>query len=525
MGSEYVSLDVRCPGIREKLWSMVEKQPGPDGCWIWKGQRSRRSGRERAKSDPRWDKVGKDAKWPSPRRAAFELIKGAVVSGYLVMPQCRETMCVRPDHLRAMAVASLRKETDRRGTTVIKGRPLDGLRGENGGNSILTEAIVLDARQRYQSITTGCDALAAEYGVGRGVMYSAIAGKNWAHLNRPDHAARHSAASAQWRKLKPTRGDHHPMMKISSAQASEMLTLRAGGASYKELITRFGVSIDTVGAICRGQRVGFGGGAPPFAAPYLAALASSTPPNESDPRTSIAREWHAAGFDYFQMDADTASTFAASIDHGEDVTWPWDVFSIDAPGELFGDGITHVVVSVDGDRVALRLMSADGVVDTVTSHSGITGLRALAKLSNRNDTLVRFVVRCCGEHPRAQAPAEWRGSRTARPALVNKATGVPECRVFKIGRAVRIGDYRDAVRAYVRGTGPSPSVSWKVRMHDATYWTGKKGEQTPVKRKRGGFWVGKGKPVAVRPHRIANQPTPPIEPIEPVAASLGSAIV
>lgn len=73
------------------FWSRVDKSGGPDACWSWTGYKMNGYGQ-----------LGPTNRGGSPRRAhrvAYELAKGAIPEGKLVMHTCDNPPCCNPAHL------------------------------------------------------------------------------------------------------------------------------------------------------------------------------------------------------------------------------------------------------------------------------------------------------------------------------------------------------------------------------------------------------------------------------------------
>lgn len=85
----------------DRFWAKVDKQD--DGCWLWTAGGNGRYGRFY------FGGVNTYA-----HRVSYELCVGPIPDGLVIDHLCRNTMCVRPDHLEAVT----QKENLRRGETI-----------------------------------------------------------------------------------------------------------------------------------------------------------------------------------------------------------------------------------------------------------------------------------------------------------------------------------------------------------------------------------------------------------------------
>lgn len=79
----------KSPAVDDRFWAQVDKSD-LDGCWIWKGSRAGGYG----KMSVRGVTVG-------AHRISYELAKGQIECGLIVLHSCDTPLCVNPDHLRA----------------------------------------------------------------------------------------------------------------------------------------------------------------------------------------------------------------------------------------------------------------------------------------------------------------------------------------------------------------------------------------------------------------------------------------
>lgn len=82
--------------LADRFWEKVEKT---DGCWFWRGTKSWGASRQD------YGVIGLGRKGEGQdyaHRVAYALAKGPIPDGYYIDHLCRNTLCVRPDHLEAV---------------------------------------------------------------------------------------------------------------------------------------------------------------------------------------------------------------------------------------------------------------------------------------------------------------------------------------------------------------------------------------------------------------------------------------
>lgn len=80
--------------IVERFWNHVERA-GDYECWIWSGAKWCQSGYGKITFGPR------GAKKKAAHRLSYELHRGPIPTGAVIMHSCDNTMCVNPAHLVA----------------------------------------------------------------------------------------------------------------------------------------------------------------------------------------------------------------------------------------------------------------------------------------------------------------------------------------------------------------------------------------------------------------------------------------
>lgn len=153
--------------VEERFWRQVRKTPG---CWEWTG---------RAKSNKGYGQIGlggRGAKQELVHRFSYQLHKGPIPEGLVVMHACDNPRCVNPDHL------SLGTPSDNIKDAVRKGRwksvpPLHC--GEQQHSSKLTAEIVREIRGNPDLPTKHW---AEKYGVAQSSIRKVKACQTWKHI-------------------------------------------------------------------------------------------------------------------------------------------------------------------------------------------------------------------------------------------------------------------------------------------------------------------------------------------------------
>ena len=131
---------------------------GP-GCWLWSGT---------AASGLYGHYLGKQA-----HRIAWELTYGPIPNGKKICHHCDNPPCVRPTHL----FCGTQKQNSH--DAVRKGRLP---RGQQNGNSKLTEQQVLEIRQRYAAGEETQYEIADEFGITQANVWLTVQRKQWKHV-------------------------------------------------------------------------------------------------------------------------------------------------------------------------------------------------------------------------------------------------------------------------------------------------------------------------------------------------------
>lgn len=85
---------------KERFMRFVEKCPGDDGCWLWRGYTDEGSRRRGLPYGYFWLKGQRNT---PAHRFAYETFVGPIPRGMYVDHICHRTLCVKPDHLRLVS--------------------------------------------------------------------------------------------------------------------------------------------------------------------------------------------------------------------------------------------------------------------------------------------------------------------------------------------------------------------------------------------------------------------------------------
>lgn len=151
-----------------RFWKRVKKT---SRCWEWQGPIGENGYPERIKRERLRVRV-------FPHRMSFELKKGIIPKGKLVLHKCDNRKCVRPSHL------FLGTQKQNIADAFRKGRKVPSY-GEMSGTAKLTEKKVLELLSVCAKGPVNKRALAKKNGISYVQLYKILKGEAWAHLPRP----------------------------------------------------------------------------------------------------------------------------------------------------------------------------------------------------------------------------------------------------------------------------------------------------------------------------------------------------
>lgn len=139
-----------------------------DTCWVWTGNTSRNGYGSIQEG-------GRNSKTVSAHRYSYEIHKGRIPNGMVVMHACDNPSCVNPEHL---SVGTPQENTQ---DMIRKGRkrtvaPL----GINNGKSKLNDDLVRYIRNNREKSHAS---LARELGLSQNCIRGVRSGRTWGHVN------------------------------------------------------------------------------------------------------------------------------------------------------------------------------------------------------------------------------------------------------------------------------------------------------------------------------------------------------
>lgn len=168
--------------LADRFWAKVEKS---DGCWLWLASKFQH-GYGSATVD--------GGRRENAHRVAWRLIRGSIPKGMFVLHRCDNPACVNPDHLWLGTQTDNMRDCAAKGRTALQLRPWRAARGDAhgarlhpeslargsaNGNSVLSEATVLEIRRQT---TVAAATLARRLGVPETTVRDVRSGRTWAWL-------------------------------------------------------------------------------------------------------------------------------------------------------------------------------------------------------------------------------------------------------------------------------------------------------------------------------------------------------
>lgn len=145
-----------------RFWDKVLKT---ERCWEWQAGCHPRDG---------YGHFWLEGRTVRAHRVSYELTKGSIPEGSILLHSCDNPRCVNPDHLR------IGTHKDNAIDRESKGRA-NRVKGSSHKGAKLTEAAIKQAKALRNAGALVKD-LAAAYGVSAPTMSKALSGKKWRHL-------------------------------------------------------------------------------------------------------------------------------------------------------------------------------------------------------------------------------------------------------------------------------------------------------------------------------------------------------
>jgi hypothetical protein len=152
--------------VSSSLYDRLYERVTVDGdCLLWQGATSGKS---------KYGQIRIDGQKQRCHRVSYQLHKGDIPEGMIVMHSCDTPLCINPSHL------SLGTQVENMADMRSKGREHHN-QGDGNGRSSLCAADAADIRASYQrySRNFGSTALAKKYGVSDQAILDVVSGKTW----------------------------------------------------------------------------------------------------------------------------------------------------------------------------------------------------------------------------------------------------------------------------------------------------------------------------------------------------------
>lgn len=157
----------------QRYWRKVNKTAS---CWLWTASTD---------SHGYGQFMFEPGKLSRASRIAWQLTRGDIPAGLMVLHRCDVPLCVNPEHLFLGTAQDNAQDMHMKGRAVsgLKLCPSKAARGEASGTSKLTEQQVREIRARYVPNGVGSKRLAAEFGVSPDLIRRVVRRKLWRHVD------------------------------------------------------------------------------------------------------------------------------------------------------------------------------------------------------------------------------------------------------------------------------------------------------------------------------------------------------
>lgn len=218
--------------LNDRFWTKVDKA-NPSGCWIWMAHKNNKGyGQFRP---------GGTAPKVLAHRLSYEAFYGPIKKGQLILHSCDNPSCVNPAHLRAGTARENVADMDKRNR-----RKTTPMKGSLNANSLLSDAIVITARQMY---VDGCsiDQIAKHFNFSHVCISDAVYGKSWVHVfDIPDCPTREQIKEQSKHNMKSAS-------KLTESDVKAIKRRLQQGHLGKDIALDFGIHKATVSDIKRGK--------------------------------------------------------------------------------------------------------------------------------------------------------------------------------------------------------------------------------------------------------------------------------
>lgn len=184
-----------------RFWSRVDRSGGPDACWPW----IRRG--DSLVTRCSYGAAMFDGRRVLTHRFAYEVTKGPIPDGLIILHACDNPPCCNPAHLRAGTYADNTRDMMTKGRAATGSRsgahthPEQVRRGADHGCAKLTDADIPDI---FAMRATGAlpKAIADAYGVSREGIRNVLSRHSWGHVPiDADLVAAFAPRRRRWRAL------------------------------------------------------------------------------------------------------------------------------------------------------------------------------------------------------------------------------------------------------------------------------------------------------------------------------------
>lgn len=150
--------------LRDRFFRKVQKT---SDCWIW-------TGNKRPNGYGIIQEAGKGSRTLAAHRVSYELHKGQIPDGLVVMHSCDTPACVNPDHL---SVGTFKENT---ADMIAKGRKRTvSPKGTGNGKAKLNDDLVRYIRQSNKNAAS----IARELNLSGNCIRGVLSGRTWSHVN------------------------------------------------------------------------------------------------------------------------------------------------------------------------------------------------------------------------------------------------------------------------------------------------------------------------------------------------------